>query len=46
MRQVLALPARREMADDPWSRYYRWQNMDFKARFTALHSLLLEEETR
>jgi len=46
MQQVLALPAGRETADDPWLRYYRWQNMDFKARFTALHSLLLEEETR
>jgi len=46
MKQVLGLPADREAADDPWSNYYRWQNVDFKARFAALHVRLAEEETR
>jgi tetratricopeptide (TPR) repeat protein len=45
MRRVLALPAGRDVADDPWSQYGRWQDRDFKVRFTALHSLLLSEET-
>jgi tetratricopeptide (TPR) repeat protein len=46
MRQVVALPASRNMVDDPWSNYYRWQNSDFKTRFAALHARLAEEETR
>jgi tetratricopeptide (TPR) repeat protein len=46
MKQLLDLPAAREEADDPWSNYYRWQNVDFKTRFAALHARLAEEETR
>ena len=46
MRRVIALPADRGTDEDPWSIYYRWQNMDFKARFSALHAWLPQEETR
>jgi hypothetical protein len=46
MRQVLALPAGREPEADPWSRYYRWQHVEFKARFKGLYSRMLEEEAR
>jgi hypothetical protein len=41
---VLGLPAARDVADDPWSNYYRWQNIDFRMRFAALHARLAEEE--
>jgi hypothetical protein len=41
MRQVLALSQARDMAADPWWRYYRWQQADFKARFAELHAPFL-----
>jgi tetratricopeptide (TPR) repeat protein len=40
MRRVEGLPRERTAASDPWAVYYRWQNVDFKARFTALHAML------
>ena len=40
MRRVEGLPRERAAASDPWTVYYRWQNVDFKARFTALHAML------
>jgi len=46
MKRVLGLPAGREASADPWSHYYRWQNMDFKTRFQALHAQLAGEEAR
>jgi hypothetical protein len=46
MQRVLGLPAGREAAADPWTNYYRWQNMDFKQRFAALHARLAGEEAR
>ncbi len=44
LRQVLALPRTRAGDDDPWWRYYRWQNASFEGRFAALHALLREGE--
>jgi tetratricopeptide (TPR) repeat protein len=41
LRQVLALPPARDIAADPWWRYYRWQQVDFKARFAELHAPFL-----
>jgi tetratricopeptide (TPR) repeat protein len=40
MRQLLALPPARNMTADPWWLYYRWQMVDYRARFTELHTLL------
>jgi predicted Zn-dependent protease len=40
MRRVEGLPRERTAASDPWTVYYRWQNVDFKARFAALHAML------
>ena len=42
LRQVLALPRTRAGDDDPWWRYYRWQNASFEVRFSALHARLRE----
>jgi hypothetical protein len=42
MRQVLALPQDRPIEHDPWWRYYRWQQMNYTARFAELHALLRE----
>jgi tetratricopeptide (TPR) repeat protein len=43
MRRLLALPRTRPDESDPWWRYYRWQQTDFKARFAELHALLHAE---
>jgi tetratricopeptide (TPR) repeat protein len=40
MRRVVELPSERTRTSDPWALYYRWQNVDFKARFAALHAML------
>jgi len=40
LRQVLALPRTRAGDDDPWWRYYRWQNARSEQRFAALHAVL------
>jgi tetratricopeptide (TPR) repeat protein len=42
MRRVVELPGERTAASDPWTFYYRWQNVDFKARFAALHAMLAD----
>jgi tetratricopeptide (TPR) repeat protein len=46
LKRVLDLPAGREASADPWSSYYRWQNVDFKTRFQALHAQLAGEAAR
>jgi len=43
MRQLLALPPPGpDMAADPWWLYYRWQMVDYRARFTELHAPFLD----
>ena len=41
MRRLLALSRTRTGESDPWWRYYRWQQVDFTARFAELHAPFL-----
>jgi len=40
MRQLMALPARRVLEDDPWFAYYRWQNQRCELLFGELYAVL------